>query len=117
MIYLSAGGHDMSRVQVAVVTHEEEGTHDVILCQSLKKISDQIALTRTTNRITVAEIIAPNQMNPNNSAYRSSRQSSSDWKTRMDAKSASRIQSHADKTGNNQDFKARAQSAAEKNEE
>ena len=56
-------------------------------------------------------------MNPNNSAYRSSRQSSGSWKTRMDAKSASRIQSHADKTGNNQDFKARAQSAAEKNEE
>ena len=45
-------------VQVAAVTHEEEVTHDVILCQSLKKISDQIALTRTTNRITVAEIIA-----------------------------------------------------------
>jgi hypothetical protein len=35
----------------------------------------------------------------------------------MDAKSASRIQSHADKTGTNQDFKARAQSSAEKNED
>ena len=35
----------------------------------------------------------------------------------MDAKSASRIQAHADKTDTNQDFKARAQSAAEKNED
>lgn len=30
---------------------------------------------------------------------------------------ASRIQSHADKTGKNQDFKARAQRAASKNED
>jgi len=60
-----------------------------------------------------------NQMNPNNPAYDSSRQSlgiSGRWSQRMDAKSASRIQAHADKTGTNQDFKARAQSAAEKNE-
>lgn len=33
----------------------------------------------------------------------------------MDQKAASRIQSNADKSGNNQDFKARAQSAAAKN--
>ena len=61
-----------------------------------------------------------NQMNPNNSAHDSSRQSSGGsgrWSQRMDAKSASRIQAHADKTGTNQDFKARAQSAAEKNED
>ena len=60
-----------------------------------------------------------NQMNPNNPAYNSSRQSSrisGRWSQRMDAKSASRIQAHADKTGTNQDFKARAQSTAEKNE-
>ena len=60
-----------------------------------------------------------NQMNPNNPAYDSSRQSlgiSGRWSQRMDAKNASRIQAHADKTGTNQDFKARAQSAAEKNE-
>ncbi len=33
----------------------------------------------------------------------------------MDQKAASRIQSNADKSGNNQDFKSRAQSAADKN--
>jgi len=33
----------------------------------------------------------------------------------MDSKAARRIQSHADKTGRNQDFKARAQRAAAKN--
>jgi len=34
----------------------------------------------------------------------------------MSNKAASRIQSHADKTGKNQDFKQRAQKAAAKNE-
>lgn len=72
-----------------------------------------------------------NQLNPNSSAYRSSRSSPStkdhtntpasnqgrgSWRTRMDARSASRIQSHADKSGKNQDFKSRAQAAADKNE-
>ena len=33
----------------------------------------------------------------------------------MTGKDASRIQSHADKSGSNQDFKARAQRAASKN--
>jgi len=37
-------------------------------------------------------------------------------KTKMSKKAARRIQSHADKTGKNQDFKARAMSAADKNE-
>ncbi len=36
--------------------------------------------------------------------------------SKMDSKAASRIQSAADKTGTNSDFKARAQSAAAKNE-
>jgi hypothetical protein len=36
-------------------------------------------------------------------------------KTKMTSSDASRIQSHADKTGTNQDFKAIAQSAASKN--
>ena len=60
-----------------------------------------------------------NQMNPNNSAHSSSRSSGSSgsWRRRMDSDSASRIQSHADKTGRNQDFKSRAQSAAERNED
>lgn len=35
--------------------------------------------------------------------------------SKMDAKAAVRIQSQADKTGTNQDFKARAQRAAAKN--
>jgi len=35
-------------------------------------------------------------------------------KTRMTKKAAARIQSHADRTGRNQDFKARAQRAASK---
>lgn len=35
-------------------------------------------------------------------------------KSEMTSKSASRIQSHADKTGTNAGFKARAQSAADK---
>ena len=36
-------------------------------------------------------------------------------KSNMSKSDAKRIQSHADKTGKNQDFKARAQRAAEKN--
>ncbi|MHA1414340.1 MAG: hypothetical protein ACTSO4_17215 [Promethearchaeota archaeon] len=36
-------------------------------------------------------------------------------KRKMDSRAARRIQSHADKTGRNQDFKARAQRAAAKN--
>lgn len=36
-------------------------------------------------------------------------------KTPMTPSAASRIQSHADKSGTNQDFKSRAQSAADKN--
>lgn len=36
-------------------------------------------------------------------------------KSKMTSKAARRIQSHADKTVRNQDFKARAQSAAAKN--
>jgi len=36
---------------------------------------------------------------------------------KMTSKDAARIQSHADKTGTNQDFKGRAQSAAAKNKE
>lgn len=35
---------------------------------------------------------------------------------KMNSKSARRIQSHADKSGKNQDFKARAQRAASKND-
>jgi hypothetical protein len=38
-------------------------------------------------------------------------------KKRMTKEDAARIQSHADKSGKNQDFKARAQKSAEKNEE
>lgn len=36
-------------------------------------------------------------------------------KSKMNSKSARRIQSHSDKTGKNQGFKRRAQSAAAKN--
>lgn len=36
-------------------------------------------------------------------------------KTKMNSKAARRIQSHADKSGRNQGFKARTQSAATKN--
>jgi hypothetical protein len=36
--------------------------------------------------------------------------------SKMDKEAAARIQSHADKTGKNQDFKERAQRAATKNE-
>ncbi|MHA1267755.1 MAG: hypothetical protein ACTSRS_21140 [Candidatus Helarchaeota archaeon] len=38
-------------------------------------------------------------------------------KGKMTSEAASRIQSHADKTGRNQDFKQRAQRAAAKNKE
>ncbi len=38
-------------------------------------------------------------------------------KSKMTKEDARRIQSHVDKTGKNQDFKARAMSAADKNEE
>ncbi|MGQ4876266.1 MAG: hypothetical protein ACP6IY_19565 [Promethearchaeia archaeon] len=37
-------------------------------------------------------------------------------KSKMPSKAARRIQSHADRTGRNQDFKARAQRAAAKNQ-
>ncbi|MCZ7356977.1 MAG: hypothetical protein O8C66_16060 [Candidatus Methanoperedens sp.] len=37
--------------------------------------------------------------------------------SKMDNEAASRIQSHSDKTGENQDFKARAQSSASKNDQ
>jgi hypothetical protein len=37
-------------------------------------------------------------------------------KEKIASKAASRIQSHADKTGHNKDFKARAQRSAAKNE-
>lgn len=40
---------------------------------------------------------------------------SSESKTPMTPKDASRIQAKSDQTGNNKDFKARAQSAAAKN--
>jgi hypothetical protein len=36
--------------------------------------------------------------------------------SKMTKEAAARIQRHADKTGTNQDFKARAQRAADKNE-
>jgi len=36
-------------------------------------------------------------------------------KSRMTSEAAQRIQSHADRSGTNQDFKARAQSSAERN--
>ena len=41
----------------------------------------------------------------------------SEKKEKMTKEAARRIQSHADKTGTDQDFKARAMSAAAKNEE
>jgi len=37
-------------------------------------------------------------------------------KTKMTSEAARRIQSHADRTGRNQDFKSRAMSAAARNE-
>ena len=59
-----------------------------------------------------------NQLNPNNPTHNrntSSTTHSGRWGQRMDQKSASRIQSHADKTETNQDVKQRAQRAADKN--
>ena len=66
------------------------------------------------------------QLNPNDPTYHASRASGSGrgagggggespraW---MDREAASRIQSHADKSGRNQDFKERAQSAADRND-
>ena len=61
-----------------------------------------------------------NQLNPNNSAHSKnaiSTNHSGRWGQRMDQKSASRIQSHADKTDTNQGFKERAQRAAEENQD
>lgn len=61
------------------------------------------------------------QLNPQDRVYSltsvitNPQNSDKDWKTLMDEVAASRIQSHADKTGRNQDFKSRAQSAAAKN--
>jgi len=61
------------------------------------------------------------QLNPKDRLFQLSRgiphsgYQNKDWTTLMDEVAASRIQSHADKTGKNQDFKARAQSAAAKN--
>lgn len=60
-----------------------------------------------------------NQLNPNNPSFGRESEStnrSGSWGRRMDQKSASRIQSHADKTDSNQEFKQRAQKAAQENE-
>ena len=72
------------------------------------------------------------QMNPNDLRYRQSRQANKTnnsasindtqganlgWRDRMMAEDAARIQSHADKTGANQEFKERSQRAAEKNQD
>ena len=63
------------------------------------------------------------QLNPKDRLYQLSRGVSDlehqdkDWRTLMDEVSASRIQSHADKIGRNQDFKSRAQSAADRNKQ
>lgn len=60
-----------------------------------------------------------NQLNPNNQSHKEQNGDSSvsgRWSRRMDSKSASRIQSHSDKNDTNKEFKARAQSASEKNE-
>ena len=60
-----------------------------------------------------------NQLNPNNKSHQGQNTDASvsgRWSRRMDSKSASRIQSHSDKNDTNQEFKARAQSASEKNE-
>tara|TARA_B110000467_G_C18050527_1_gene330874 strand:+ start:182 stop:466 length:285 start_codon:yes stop_codon:yes gene_type:complete len=60
-----------------------------------------------------------NQLNPNNQPHQDQTPNPSvpgRWSKRMDSKSASRIQSHSDKNDTNQEFKARAQSASEKNE-
>ncbi|CAI8304855.1 MAG: Uncharacterised protein [Marine Group II euryarchaeote MED-G33] len=46
-----------------------------------------------------------------------SSKSNSNWREWMDEEASKRIQSHADKTGRNQDFKGRAQRAAKRNEE
>lgn len=66
------------------------------------------------------------QLNPNDPTYHASRASGSGQGTGggggdsprawMDREAASRIQSHADKSGRNQDFKNRAQSAADRND-
>lgn len=58
------------------------------------------------------------QLNPKDRLYHLSRLSTPSEKTwiiLMEEVAASRIQSNADKTGKNQDFKARAQSAANRN--
>jgi len=72
-----------------------------------------------------------NQLNPTHPAYwaarghdmpsnesqstASAQDGSGSWRQRMTAVDAARIQSHADSTDTNQEFKARAQSAAAKN--
>lgn len=72
-----------------------------------------------------------NQLNPTHPAYWAARgrdmpshntqptgpaqDGSGSWRQRMTAVDAARIQSHADRTDSNQEFKARAQSAAAKN--
>ena len=63
------------------------------------------------------------QLNPEDRLYTRLRgesniqNSEKDWRSLMDEVAASRIQSHADRTGLNQDFKARAQSSASKNKQ
>lgn len=66
------------------------------------------------------------QLNPKDVRYDQSREkghgsnsssSTSDWRNQMKSEDAARIQSHADRTGRNQDFKERSQSAAERNED
>ena len=55
--------------------------------------------------------------NRESSSESSGANSSSDWKEWMTQEAVRRIQSHADRTGRNQEFKSRAQAAVDKNEE
>lgn len=61
------------------------------------------------------------QLNPKDSNITQKGQKSSsskpDWRGKVSAVDAQRIQSHADKSGTNQDFKQRAQRASERNQE
>ncbi len=78
-----------------------------------------------TGRSKAAQDNRSRQLNPKDRAYEQSRnersaksaESGNSWRERMTREDAARIQSHADKSGRNEEFKQRSQRAAEKNEE
>ena len=123
MFSLPKDGYTASKEHPGKEPLETYGNHDGLKCPSAVQILANTSTdTKFEEHLHFAESVdhRANQLNPNNSAHSKNANStkhSGRWGQRMDQKSASRIQSHADKTDTNQGFKERAQRAAEENQD